>query len=102
MTGPCLRFAAFYGIIIQIYYGDHLPKHFHALYAGYMAEISIDPFEIIDGTLPNRALGLVQTGLLSIDKSCSKRSTGRQQPAARKDRASEVTFPVEEAAIFPA
>lgn len=50
----------FYGIIIQIYYGDHLPKHFHALYAGYIAKICIEPFEVIDGTLPNRALGLVQ------------------------------------------
>ena len=24
----------FYGIVIQIYYGDHPPPHFHANYAG--------------------------------------------------------------------
>ncbi|HYR56988.1 MAG TPA: DUF4160 domain-containing protein, partial [Chthoniobacteraceae bacterium] len=49
----------FYGIIIQIYYGDHLPPHFHALYGGQVAKIAVDTFEIIDGALPRRALGLV-------------------------------------------
>jgi hypothetical protein len=24
----------FYGIVIQMYYDDHAPPHFHALYAG--------------------------------------------------------------------
>ncbi len=32
----------FYGIIIQIYYGDHLPPHFHALYAGSLVKIAIE------------------------------------------------------------
>ena len=50
----------FYGIIIQIYYGDHLPPHFHALYAGQTAKIAVNPFEVIDGAIPSRALGLVR------------------------------------------
>jgi hypothetical protein len=50
----------FYGITIQIYYGDHLPAHFHALYAGHAAKIAIETGEIIDGTLPKRALALVR------------------------------------------
>jgi len=49
----------FYGIVIQIYYGDHSPPHFHALYAGDVAKIAIETLQIIDGTLPKRALGLV-------------------------------------------
>ena len=49
----------FYGIVIQIFYGDHPPHHFHALYAGSAAKIAIDPLQIIDGSLPKRALDLV-------------------------------------------
>lgn len=49
----------FYGIVIQIYYGDHAPPHFHAVYAGNVAKIAIDTLQIIDGSLPKRALGLV-------------------------------------------
>ena len=49
----------FYGIVIQIYYGDHAPPHFHALYAGALAQIEIDTLQIIEGSLPKRALGLV-------------------------------------------
>ena len=55
----------FYGIVIQIYYGDHAPPHFHALYAGEVAQIAIDSLEIIDGTLPKRALGLVRDWALA-------------------------------------
>ena len=31
----------FYGIVIQLYYGDHLPPHFHAIYSGASAKIDI-------------------------------------------------------------
>jgi hypothetical protein len=49
----------FYGIVIQIYYGDHAPPHFHALYAGNVAKVAIDPLEILDGSLPRRAESMV-------------------------------------------
>ena len=49
----------FYGIVIQMYFGDHLPPHFHARYAGHSAKIDIDALALIDGKLPARALGLV-------------------------------------------
>jgi len=49
----------FYGIIIQIYYGDHLPAHFHVLYSGQTAKIDIESLALIHGSLPPRALGLV-------------------------------------------
>ena len=34
----------FYGILIQMYFGDHVPPHFHALYAEYEALIDIRTF----------------------------------------------------------
>ena len=49
----------FYGIVVQMYYGDHLPPHFHALYSGHSAKINIETFAVIEGWLPARALGLV-------------------------------------------
>jgi hypothetical protein len=49
----------FYGIVIQIYYGDHLPPHFHAVYSGDKAKFDIEALTVIDGKLPPRALSLV-------------------------------------------
>jgi hypothetical protein len=50
----------FLGIIIAMYYNDHIPSHFHAKYGDYQAVIAIDTGEIIEGRLPPRVLGLVQ------------------------------------------
>jgi hypothetical protein len=49
----------FFGIFIRMFFDDHLPPHFHAEYGEYKVKISIDTIEILDGSLPNRALGLV-------------------------------------------
>ena len=49
----------FYGILIQMYFGDHVPPHFHALYAEFEALINIETFEVIHGELPSRAMALV-------------------------------------------
>jgi hypothetical protein len=49
----------FYGIVVQMYFGDHPPPHFHARYAGQQAKIDIDALAVIEGKLPARALGLV-------------------------------------------
>ncbi|MCE3239239.1 MAG: uncharacterized protein K0R24_2220 [Gammaproteobacteria bacterium] len=51
--------STFYGILIQMFWGDHAPPHFHALYAEYEVIIEIKTFEIIRGTMPKRALALV-------------------------------------------
>jgi hypothetical protein len=42
-----------------MYFGDHPPPHFHALYAEFEAVIDIRTFEIIRGELPLRAMALV-------------------------------------------
>jgi hypothetical protein len=51
--------SAFYGIIIQMFWADHAPPHFHALYGGYEALINVKTLEVMQGTLPRRALVLV-------------------------------------------
>ncbi|MBG1271396.1 DUF4160 domain-containing protein [Nostoc sp. WHI] len=51
--------ARFYGIVIKIFFGDHLPPHFHAVYGEYNALVSIESLQIIEGDLPNRAQKLV-------------------------------------------
>ena len=51
--------AVFYGIIIQMYWLEHGPPHFHAKYAGYEAVVDIRTLEITQGSLPSRAGSLV-------------------------------------------
>jgi len=53
------RISAFFGIIIAMYYNDHAPPHFHAIYQGDEAQILIESLEILRGALPRRALALV-------------------------------------------
>ena len=55
------RIAEFYGIVIYMYYRDHGVPHFHAIYAGQEAVISIQGLRLLEGRLPRRALALVRT-----------------------------------------
>jgi len=49
----------FFGIVIRMYFNDHEPAHFHALYGEYEALIEIDTLAILRGELPRRAMALV-------------------------------------------
>jgi hypothetical protein len=49
----------FYGIIIRMYYDDHVPSHFHAFYGEHEAAFEIETLAEIKGGLPARARGLV-------------------------------------------
>ena len=49
----------FFGIVIRMYFDDHDPPHFHAMYAGKEAQVGIDPIVILEGKLPNRAASMV-------------------------------------------
>lgn len=51
--------ALFYGIAIQMFWNDHNPPHFHALYGEDEAVIAIETLRILRGALPRRALALV-------------------------------------------
>jgi hypothetical protein len=54
------RISSFYGIVIEMYYDDHPPPHFHARYSDNSAKIAIASGEVIVGSLPGRALRLVR------------------------------------------
>lgn len=49
----------FMGIIVAMYYRDHAPPHFHAIYGEYEATVNIVS-GTVNGVLPTRVLGLVQ------------------------------------------
>ena len=49
----------FYGIVIYIFYREHQPPHFHAVYGEYEASIGIGSAALLYGHLPPRVLGLV-------------------------------------------
>lgn len=50
----------FYGISIYLYYRDHPPPHFHAIYGDEEAVFSIASGELIEGELRSRAEKLVR------------------------------------------
>ena len=69
----------FYGIVIRMYFADHSPPHFHALYSGYQAQIDIKTLRVIKGSLPRQAKALVlkwarlhQKELFEAWEACSK------------------------------
>jgi hypothetical protein len=49
----------FLGIVIAMYYRDHVPAHFHAIYGEFEITVQIDS-GTIEGRFPRRALAHVQ------------------------------------------
>ena len=49
----------FFGIVIKMFWDDHNPPHFHAIYADEEALIDITSLALFAGHLSPRALGLV-------------------------------------------
>jgi hypothetical protein len=72
--------AIFYGIVIQMYWRDHSPPHFHAIYQGFEALIAIDSGEVIGGRLPPRALRIVREWL--APKGRTERKLGTRPQAS--------------------
>ena len=80
----------FYGILIRMYWNDHNPPHFHALYADDEVLVNLETLEIYAGGLPRRALALVlewaalhRRELMEAWKQCS--SNQAPQPIAPLD-----------------
>lgn len=53
------RLSEFYGIVVYMYWKDHQPPHFHALYAGDEAQVLVADGTILAGSLPRTAAQLV-------------------------------------------
>lgn len=51
--------ARFYGIVIKMFFNEHLPPHFHALYGEYNGIFNIKTLEMIEGDMPVRARKLI-------------------------------------------
>ena len=75
----------FFGIIIQMFWREHAPPHFHALYGEYETLIDIRTLEVIRGWLPNRAQALVlewaaqhQAELMEDWKLCQSKQLPRR------------------------
>jgi len=49
----------FLGIVIAMYYRDHAPAHFHALYGEFEITVAVESGTVA-GEFPGRALALVQ------------------------------------------
>jgi hypothetical protein len=51
--------SVFFGIVVQMFWREHGPPHFHATYGEHEATIDIRDLQITRGDLPPRALALV-------------------------------------------
>ncbi len=51
--------SAFYGMLIQMFWNEHAPPHFHVLYGEHEALIDVRDFRVMRGALPRRAMALV-------------------------------------------
>jgi hypothetical protein len=60
MLAPVPTISRFYGIVIRMYFSDHAPPHFHAVYADQEAVIAIASGAVLRGVLPDRALRMVR------------------------------------------
>jgi hypothetical protein len=81
------RISSFHGVDIYMYYNDHLPPHFHAMYGDDEALISFNPAQLYRGTLAAKILKLVLqwAGLhpTELDDNWQRARTGQAlQPIA--------------------
>ena len=65
----------FFGIVITMFYNEHHPPHFHAKYGGHRVIVNIETGQIMEGSLPTRAMALVREwhGLHSEERVATAR-----------------------------
>jgi hypothetical protein len=59
VDGAVPELSRFFGIVVRMFYNDHDPPHFHAVYGEHEALVEIATLAIYRGELPRRALALV-------------------------------------------
>jgi len=52
--------ARFYGILVKMYFREHGPPHFHAIYGEHNGVFDVKTLEMTEGDLPARAQRLVR------------------------------------------
>ena len=75
------RLSEFYGIAIYMYFSDHNPPHFHAIYAEHEALIRVDDGSIIGGELPRTAGRLVEQWRVLHEAELAQNWARAQEPA---------------------
>ena len=71
----------FVGIVIAMYYRDHGPAHFHAIYGDYEVTVEIESGRV-NGEFPKRALAHVYEWKSYIELNCLRPGRWRD-PAVR-------------------
>ncbi len=75
----------FYGIMIQMFWNEHAPPHFHARYAHYKLTVNINTLEVIAAKMPRRAQNLVlEWALLHRDALLEDWALCQQKQAPKK------------------
>lgn len=82
----------FYGITIRMYFRDHPPRHFHAIYGDDEALIDIQSLSVLAGHLPRRAAALVLEWA-GLHQDELVHSVGRGVSSTRPGRSSRWTEP---------
>mgnify|MGYP000868026554 FL=1 len=77
---PCL--SEFYGIAIYLYFSDHNPPHFHAIYGEHEALVAIEDGTVIGGGLPRTAARLVDQWRIERLRELRSSWARAQEPAA--------------------
>jgi hypothetical protein len=72
--------ARFFGIVIRMFFNDHQPAHFHAVYEDDEALIEIETLAILRGSLPRRALAMVLEWAAELKDACGTGLFGDSQP----------------------
>jgi hypothetical protein len=87
--------ASFYGILIQIFWREHGPPHFHALYAEHEALIDIRTLEVMQGQPAETSSGAgAGMGLGAPRRIDGGLGPMQSHADAEEDRATELTPPV--------
>ena len=85
------RISAFYGIAIYMYYRDHAPPHFHAIYGEYEATVAIETAELLEGQLPpHHPAPRLGMGRSPAGRIGTFLGVGACQPASADDRGAGV------------
>lgn len=89
------RLSSFLGIVIYMYFKDHNPPHFHAVYGDFETEIAISSLEQLVGKFPEPQLSFVRTwaafnqaALMRAWEACSKNKHPEKIPPLAKNRKS--------------
>lgn len=67
---PTISF--FYGIVVQMYWREHPPPHFHVYYQGFEALVAIETGELIGGSLPPGAKRMIKAWTIRREQELLK------------------------------